>query len=341
MSKCSHSVLELATFSLGEWTNFNFFDKIRMVIKMIRTVFMGTPDFAVPILNTLIKNTEVILVVTQPDRYVGRKKILTFSPVKKRALECGISAFQPVNIKSDFQKIEELKPDLIVTCAYGQILSREVLDLPRLGCINVHASLLPKYRGGAPIQRAIMNNDKETGITIMSMDVGMDTGDIIAKRSISIHEEDTYGSLSERLSELGASLLEEVLPGIIKGTYERTIQDDHEATYAPIIKREDEKLDFTKKAQDIFCQVRALNPHPLAYFLLNGEEIKVIDGYVGVEAKKEAGKIEEVIKDAIGIACQDNIYYITKLKPFGKKEMMARDYINGISKEKLEQGIIG
>ena len=167
---------------------------------MIKTVFMGTPEFAVPILDTLIKNTEVVLVVTQPDKYVGRKKVLTYSPIKNLALEHNIPVFQPVRIKVDYATIKEYHPDLIVTCAYGQIVPKEVLDIPRLGCINVHASLLPKYRGGAPIHHAIMNGETKSGITIMYMDVGMDTGDMIVKKEIPIEEHDTLGSLSDKRS---------------------------------------------------------------------------------------------------------------------------------------------
>lgn len=175
---------------------------------------------------------------------------------------------------------------MIVTCAYGQIVPKGVLDIPRLGCINVHASLLPKYRGGAPIQHAIMNGEKETGITIMYMDEGMDTGDMIDSEKVLIDSKDTLSTLSLKLSKTGAELLERVLPSIIDGTNKRVKQDDHMATYARIIKREDERLDFHKKALEIYNQIRALNIEPLANFVLNGEEIKVIEGYVGEDAKK-------------------------------------------------------
>ncbi len=301
---------------------------------------MGTPEFAVPILDTLIKNTEVLLVVTQPDKYVGRKKVLTFSPVKEEALKYNIPVFQPIKIREDYEEIKKYKPDLIVTCAYGQIVPKGVLDIPRLGCINVHASLLPKYRGGAPIQHAIMNGEKETGITIMYMDEGMDTGDMIDSEKVLIDSKDTLSTLSLKLSKTGAELLERVLPSIIDGTNKRVKQDDHMATYARIIKREDERLDFHKKALEIYNQIRALNIEPLANFVLNGEEIKVIEGYVGEDAKKDVGCICEIKKDAIGIACSDKVFYVTKLKPFGKKEMNVRDYLNGIKKENLLNQIV-
>ena len=307
---------------------------------MIKTVFMGTPQFAIPILDTLIKNTEVVLVVTQPDKYVGRKKVLTFSPIKEKALENHIPVFQPIDIKDDYEEIKKYHPDLIVTCAYGQIVPKEVLDIPRCGCINVHASLLPRYRGGAPIHYALLNGDKETGITIMYMDIGMDTGDMIDMMSIPIDDNDTLGTLSDKLSRLGAQLLEKVLPEIIAGTNQRIKQNDEAASYAPTIKREEEHLDFRKSAQMIANKVRALNPYPLANFMLNDEEVKVLEGYIGSDTHEEPGKICDIKKDAIGISCADKIYYLTKIKPFGKKEMLVRDYLNGISKEKLKSSVV-
>ena len=307
---------------------------------MIKTAFMGTPDFAVPILDTLIKNTEVVLVVTQPDKYVGRKKVLTFSPVKEKAIESNIPVFQPVKIREDFEEIKRYQPDLIVTCAYGQIVPKDVLDIPRLGCINVHASLLPKYRGGAPIHHAIMNGDDKTGITIMYMDVGMDTGDMISSSTIPIEEDDTLGTLSDKLSHLGAKLLEETLPSIISGTNRRVKQNESEVSYAYTIKREDEHLNFNKSAKEIYNQVRALNPGPFANILLNDEEVKVMEGYIGEKTNVETGTICDIKKDAIGIACSDKIFYITKLKPFGKNAMSVRDYLNGINKEKLKSSVV-
>ena len=301
---------------------------------------MGTPEFAVPILDALLKNTEVLLVVTQPDKTVGRKKVLTYSPVKECALKHNIPVFQPSKIRFDYEEIKKVSPDLIVTCAYGQILPKEVLEIPRLGSINVHASLLPKYRGGAPIQYAIMNGESETGITIMYMDEGMDTGDMIVSRSIPILDNDNLASLSNKLSKLGASLLEEVLPSISNGTNERLKQNDTLASYAPIIKREDEHIDFHQKASEVANQVRAFNPYPLANFILNKEEFKVLEGYVGEQMKSAPGVIVDVKKDAIGIACLDRVYYLTRIKPFGKKEMSVRDYLNGVNKEAIKLAVI-
>ena len=307
---------------------------------MIKTVFMGTPEFAVPILETLIKNTEVVLVVTQSDKYVGRKKVLTYSPVKEVAINNSIPVFQPNKIREDYEEILKYQPDLIVTCAYGQIVPKKVLDAPRLGCINVHASMLPKYRGGAPIHYALLNGDEVTGVTIMYMDIGMDTGDMIASKEIPIHPDDTLGSLRDRLSVLGASLLEEVLPSILDGTNQRTSQNEEEVSYAYTIKREDEHLDFHDTAKRIDAKVRAFNPEPLANMILNGEEVKVIEGYIGGDTKMDAGCICDNKKDAIGIACADKIYYVTKLKPFGKKEMRTLDYLNGVDKESLRNVMV-
>ncbi len=301
----------------------------------IKVVFMGTPEFAVPILDVLVNKTNVELVVTQPDREVGRKKVLTSSPVKNRAREYKIEVFQPNKIREDFEIIRKIKPDLIVTCAYGQILPQELLDIPRLGAINVHASLLPKYRGGAPIERAIINGDDKTGITIMYMDAGMDTGDIIKMESIPINDNDTNESMHEKLSLLGAKLLDEILPDIIKGTNERIKQNDAEATIARIIKREDEHLDFRKTAQEIDNQVRGLYSWPLANMIINGEEIKVLEGYIGGDKKGEEGLIVDVSKNGLGINTSDKVYYITKLKPSGKKAMLIGDYLNGVRKENL------
>lgn len=302
---------------------------------MIKTIFMGTPDFAVPILKTLIEATEVVLVVTQPDKLVGRKKVLTYPPVKEEALKHNIPVFQPDRIKNDYEILKTYNPDLIVTCAYGQIVPLGVLNIPSLGCINVHASLLPKYRGGAPIHHAIINGDKETGITIMYMDEGMDTGDMISSLSIKIEDDDTTETLHDKLSILGSKLLRDTLPSIIYKTNKREAQDNNKATYAPIIKREMEHIDFNKKAINVHNLVRALYSHPLANFYLDNEEIKVLEGYIGEDSNSTPGEIKNVKKDAIGISCVDKIYYITKIKPFGKKEMSVKDYLNGVKKDEL------
>lgn len=310
----------------------------------MKIVFMGTPDFAEKSLEAIYNSGhEILAVVTNPDRPKGRGMKMVSSPVKEFAVSKNLKIYQPEKVRKNIEFIEEIKklqPDVICVVAYGKILPKEILDIPRLGCINVHGSLLPKYRGAAPIQWAVINGEKITGITTMYMDVGMDTGDMIVKKEIPIEDSDTLGSLSDKLSKLGASLLEEVLPSIINGTNTRESQNNAEATYAHIIKREDEHLDFQGTALEVDRKVRALNPEPYANMLLNKEEVKVIEGYIGEDANTKAGTIANITKDAIGIACKDKIYYITKLKPFGKKEMMTGDYLNGTDKNKLKMSIV-
>lgn len=310
---------------------------MNVVNDMNRTkiVIMGTPDFAVPVLEMLIANYDVVLVVTKPDKPVGRKQILTPSPIKEVALKHQIPVFQPIKIREDYEAILEVKPDLIITCAYGQIIPKVVLDAPTIACLNVHASLLPKYRGGAPIHKALMDGAKETGITLMYMDVGMDTGDMIAKKVLKIEDSDNVGTLHEKLSKMGADLLKEELPNILNGTNHREVQNESEATYAYNIKREEEHLDFSKLGLELINQIRGLNPWPTAHFVLNDKEYKVLEANFVKKGTKDPGIIVDITKDAIGISCQDGIIYITKIKPFGKSIMNTKDYLNGISKEKI------
>lgn len=297
---------------------------------------MGTPDFAVPILKMLIDNTNVVMVVTQPDKEVGRHHELKYTPIKEVALEHGIDVFQPTTIKDDYEKIINTPKDIIITCAYGQIIPEIVLNNPRLGCINVHASLLPKLRGGAPIHHALIDGYDKTGVTIMYMDKKMDTGDIIAKSSYKIDSKDNVGMLHDKLSIMGRDLLLEVLPSIINGTNDRVVQNNEEATYAHNITREEEHIDFNATAIEVYNKVRGLSPWPLAYTIINGVEVKIIECYIGdKDSKLSSGTIGEINKDSIGICTKDKIVYVTKVKPFGRKEMEARDYINGLNKEKV------
>ena len=294
---------------------------------------MGTPDFAVPILKELIDKTKVVLVVTQPDKLVGRKQILTPSPIKKLALEKKIPLFQPNKIREEFDTILNTDADIIITCAYGQIIPKSILDYPKLGCINVHASLLPKYRGGAPIHWCLINGDEKTGITIMYMAEKMDNGDIITQKDYKIEPSDNVGTLHEKLSEIGAQLLIQTLPSIINGTNQKIAQEESNVTYAYNIKREEERLDFKKTGKEVINQIRGLNPWPLANFLLENQEYKVLEArFLKKEHKEEIGKIIEITKQNFGITCQDGILYIEKIKPFGKKEMVIKDYLNGINK---------
>ena len=296
-------------------------------------VFMGTPDFSVPVLKMLIENTNVLLVVTQPDKIVGKDKTVSFNPVKKLALEENIPVFQPMRIRKDFEKLKNLDIDLIVTCAYGQIIPKEVLDMPKYGCINVHASILPKYRGSAPIQWCLFNNDDVTGVTIMYMDEGMDTGDIIKIKEIPILDSDNVGTLHDKLSKLGCDLLLEVLPTIFNKTNDR-IKQGNNYTMAPMIKREDERLDFNEEGKKIIGKIKGLNPWPLANIIINNQEIKVLEAEFVQKKVDNTGIIKEIDKKNLGITCKDGIIYLKKIKPSGKKVMEINSFLNGIDKEK-------
>ena len=301
-------------------------------MKDLKVVFMGTPDFAVPVLKVLIENTNVVMVVTQPDAFVGRKRILTPSPVKSVALENNIEVFTPIRIKEDYNKILEVNPDIIITCAYGQIIPKILLDLPKYKCVNVHASLLPKYRGGAPIHASIINGDSETGITIMYMDEGMDDGNIIKQESIKILDSDNINTLSEKLSMLGAKLLIETLPSIINGSCPNIKQEKDKVTFAYIIKRKDEIIDFNTTYRNIFNKVRAL--YNRSYFIMNNIEYKIVK--VRYENKLgKIGVINHIYKDGIGIGCSDGEVVITEFIPSGKKQMLVNSYLNGIDKNNL------
>ena len=295
-------------------------------------VFMGTPEFAVPVLEMLIEKTNVIMVVTQPDKIVGRKKEIKFSPVKEVAIKHNIEVFQPSKIRLDYEPLKDLDIDLIVTCAFGQILPKEVLDLPKYGSINVHASILPKYRGSAPIEYAIMNGDKKTGVTIMYMDEGMDTGDIIKISKLPIEDNDTGGSIHDKLSMLGKDTLECTLKDIFNGNITRIKQGD-EFSIAPKIRREDEHIDFNNNGINIINKIRAFNPSPLANIIIDNKEIKVLAAKF---VKKDVNKVSEIVeidKDKLGISCKDGIIYLSIVKPMGKNIMDIKSFLNGLDKK--------
>ena len=245
---------------------------------MTKIIFMGTPDFSVPVLNRIIdEGYEVIAVVTQPDRPVGRKKVLTPPPVKVAAEKHGIPIFQPEKIRDEAElaKILELGPDLVVTAAFGQILPNELLEAPKYGCINVHASLLPELRGGAPIHYSIIQGKEKTGITIMYMAEKLDAGDILTQTEVAIEEEDNVGTMHDKLSQVGADLLADTLPKLLNGELTPIKQDEAKATFASNIKRSDEKIDWTRTGEEIYNHVRGLNPWPVSYTLLEGNVLKI------------------------------------------------------------------
>lgn len=304
---------------------------------MLKIVFMGTPTFSVPILEALIKNYEVIGVVTQPDKMVGRKKELQASPVKLCALEHNIPVFQPEKIREDYQNIIELNPDLIVTAAYGQIVGTKLLHSPRYHSINVHASLLPKYRGGAPIHKAILNGDTKTGVTIMYMEKKMDAGDILSQKSIPITDSDNCGTMFEKLSYLGRDLLIETIEKLINNEITPIKQVESEATFAYNITKEEEELNFDLEARDVFNHIRALNPAPIAFMKLGDETIKVYDSKVTEYTHNlNNGQIFIKDKNRVMVACANNtVLELLTVQPTGKRPMPAKDFANGALRKYL------
>lgn len=301
---------------------------------MTRIVFMGTPDFSVPILRQLIADgNEVIGVVTQPDRPVGRKKTLTPPPVKVEAEKQGIPVFQPEKISrpDELAPILELNPDLVVTAAFGQILPNKLLEAPRFGCINVHASLLPELRGGAPIHYAIMQGKEKTGVTIMYMAEKLDAGDILTQVEVPILETDNVGTMHEKLSEAGANLLSETLPKLLRGELVPTQQIDNEATFASNIKREQEKIDWTQTGERIYNHIRGLNPWPVAYTTLEGSVIKIWKtAKVPSEESIAPGTIMKIEDDGFTVATGNGTAIkVLELQPSGKKRMNAEQFLRG------------
>ncbi|MGM0214650.1 methionyl-tRNA formyltransferase [Enterococcus sp. AZ109] len=301
---------------------------------MTKIVFMGTPAFSVPILEGLLaENYEIAAVVTQPDRPVGRKKTITPTPVKEAAVENGLLVLQPEKISGspEMEKITELAPDLIVTAAFGQFLPEKLLQVPKLGAINVHASLLPKYRGGAPVHYAIMNGEKETGVTIMEMIKKMDAGGIFAQRSIPITKQDDVGTMFEKLSSVGKELLLETLPQIISGEIQPTPQNDTEVTFSPNITREQEAIDWNKSAEEVDNQVRGMHPWPIAFTTYKDARWKIYHATPTEETTNaEPGTIVLRTKKDLYIACgQGTVLSIDELQPAGKGKQTVQAFLNG------------
>lgn len=298
----------------------------------IRTIFMGTPDFAVPGLQALltVSDFEVIAVYTQPDKAVGRKQLLTAPPVKVLAEKYNIPVFQPKKIKTELDRINELKPDLIVVIAYGKIIPQVILDIPKHGCVNVHASLLPRYRGASCLQAPILNNDTETGVTIMQMDAGMDTGPILHQEKIKLQGTETLSELHDHLSQLGAKTLVSTLLSYCRGEITAQAQDESQATYVTLTKKEDGHLDPNKDALYLERQLRACQPWPGAYLILdNQEKIKILA--VKVEIKEHNRKIGEfyVENEQLYLACGQNVLHILKLQRENRNAVNASDFLKG------------
>lgn len=295
----------------------------------MRIVFMGTPEFSVPILKEVAQFHEVVLVVTQPDKLVGRKKTLEESPVKRCAKELGLEVFQPTKIKEEYQPVLDKNPDLIITAAFGQFIPEVVLNAPKYKAINVHGSLLPKYRGGSPIQSSIINGEEYTGITIMYMAKKMDSGDIIAQEKVQILDSDDNGSMFEKLSIVGRDLLMKVLPTIEDETVKSYPQDELEATFAYNISHEDQFIDWNKTSREIFNKVRGLSPEPTALTSINNIIIKIyktsIVEYEGTEAPGTVVKMNK----ALWVKTTDGAVSIDILQVSGKNKMDAKSFLNG------------
>lgn len=291
---------------------------------------MGSPDFSLPSLRALAEHFDLVGVVTQPDRPAGRGRGLRPPAIKSLAQKLDIPIIQPKNLRTPaaLEQLRAWKPDLIAVAAFGQILLPEVLDLPTHGCINVHASLLPRWRGAAPIQAAILHGDAQSGITIMRMDPGLDTGSILSQRALTLEAEETAGSLSDKLSELGAELLAETLPGYLAGEIEAKEQDDEESTYAPMLKKTDGELDFGKTADYLAGQVRAYNPWPGSFLRLKGEPLKVHRAHAVTQPGVEAGLMNR-IKGQPAIGTADGWLLLDEVQPAGKKAMSGADFLRG------------
>lgn len=301
---------------------------------MTKIIFMGTPDFSVPILKELHKEYGVDLVISQPARPAGRKKVMTDPPVAVAAKLLGIELYQPETMKSAeaFEIVSDLNPDLIITAAFGQLLPENILDIPVLGSLNVHASLLPKHRGGAPIHRALINGDDKTGVTIMYMAKKLDAGDIIAARSINIEDSDNTGILFDKLSRVGASLLMDTLPSVIDGTNERTPQNDSEATFSPNILKSDEVISFNKPARAVFNHIRGLTPWPVGHTMLGDKRLKIFAAELTEgTAQKEPGTITGKSENGFLVAAADGLVNITEVQLAGRKKNNALDFINNNS----------
>lgn len=307
----------------------------------MRIVFMGTPDFAVPTLENLIsKGYEVTLVISQTDKAKGRGKKVLYTPVKEKAIELGLKVFQPVNINTEesINIIKKEEPDAIVVVAYGQILKKDILNIPKYGCINVHASLLPKYRGAAPINWAIINGESITGITTMLMEEGLDSGDILLKKEVDILYNETAGELHDRLKVIGANLLTETLERLNNNSIVRIPQNHSEATYAPMMTKELGKIDWEKDAHTIYNLVRGTQPWPSTYTTYKDINVKILEvDIVKKFSDEQCGKVLKVSDEGIYVNTSDNCIVIKKLQFPGKKSMKVSDFLRGNS---FEAGIV-
>ncbi len=307
----------------------------------MRIVFMGTPDFAVPSLAALMEKHDVILVITQPDKPKGRGKKMVFPPVKAFAAEHDIPVLQPEKVREHefVEKLRACAPDLIAVAAFGQILPESILQIPKYGCINVHGSLLPKYRGAAPMQWALIDGESVTGITTMYMAKGLDSGDMLLKKEVAITPEDTFATLHDKMAQTGAALLLETLDGLEKGTISRIQQDHDAATYAPMITKETGHIDWSKNALDIIHLMHGLDPAPAAYTMYEDEVLKLYQAEKTEIAPANAafGEIVAVLKKGFAVRCGDGCLLVTELQARGGKRMAADAYLRGHA---MKEGVL-
>ena len=301
-----------------------------------RVLFMGTPDFAVSLLHALLESdVEVVAVVSQPDKPIGRKQMMTPTPVNRCALEQGIPVYQPLKIKELTQFIVELKLDLIVTCAYGQFIPSTILETPRFKAVNVHASLLPKYRGGAPIHKALINGEKETGVTLMRMVKQMDAGDILAMQVVPITEDDDVGSLHDKLMVAGSQLLKAQLPNLFNQELPSFPQDESLVSYAYNITPAEEFISFNRDVKQVYNHIRGLSPWPIGYGLINGKKLKLIKAFKMIEEHPYLGGEFVSYENGLKIACNGGFVVITQCQFEGKEKMDAGAFYNGLGKSLL------
>lgn len=308
----------------------------------MKIIFMGTPDFAVPCLDMLVKEGhEVCLVVTQPDKPKGRGKKMLFPPVKEKAIEYGIEVFQPVKVKEEeaVEKLRSYNADIIVVVAFGQILPESILNMPKYGCVNVHGSLLPKYRGAAPIQWSVINGDTKTGVTTMYMEKGLDTGDMLLKAEFDISDEDTYGTVHDKMCVMGADVLKETLVKIENGTIVREKQDDALSNYAPMISKETGHIDWNKTSFEIINLIRGLDPVPAAWTVYNGEVLKIWKAvkFECDNSTAKCGEIADITKKGFVVKTGDGFVLVTEIQARGGKRMATDAYMRGHA---VEKGII-
>ncbi|MBI4698902.1 MAG: methionyl-tRNA formyltransferase [Nitrospirae bacterium] len=303
----------------------------------MKIIFFGTPEFAVPSLTALIDSGKnVMAVVTQPDKQSGRGRHILAGPVKAEAEKRGIKVLQPEKVKETafIQELEFLAPSLVAVAAYGQILPPEIIRLPEFGCINVHASLLPQYRGAAPVNRAVINGDSKTGITIMLMDEGMDTGPVLMKEEAAISDDDTAGTLSLKLSDIGAGALLRAISGLEGGAL-KPVPQEGDASYAPMLKKTDGLIDWSRSAGELNNFIRGMNPWPGAYSFIDNERIKILSS-ASVYGKGKAGVIERITKDELVVGTGSQLLSIHEVQPSGKAIMPVKSYLQG---RKLKEGM--